>query len=98
MFVAFLSFIIFRSSSVAEIGTIVSNIFTPALLSMPTGLTPLFTISIMITIEFIYRYKDSPLLDLQLPATARWALYTFLIYAIVFAVDESSAEFIYFQF
>lgn len=98
MFVAFLSFIIFRSPSVAEIGTIVSNIFTPALLSMPTGLTPLFTISIMITIEFIYRYKDSPLLDLQLPATARWALYTFLIYAIVFAVDESSAEFIYFQF
>ena len=98
MFVSFLSFIIFRSPSVAEIGNIVSHIFTPALLSMPTGITPLFTVAVMMAVEFIYRHKDSPLLDLQLPAIARWTLYTFIIYAIVFAVDESSAEFIYFQF
>lgn len=98
MFVSFLSFIIFRSPSVAEIGNIVNHIFTPALLSMPTGITPLFTVTVMMAVEFIYRHKDSPLLDLQLPAIARWTLYTFIIYAIVFAVDESSAEFIYFQF
>ena len=98
MAVVFISFVIFRAGSVTEIGNIMSHIFTPALFSMPTGLTPIITIIPMLIIEYKWRYKDSPLEGLSIPACMRWCLYILLAYSIIFAVDNSSSQFIYFQF
>lgn len=94
----YISFLIFRANSVEDIANIATHIFTPALLSMPTGLTPVITIIPMIIIEYAGRHKDCPLENLSLSAPVRWFLYTALTYSIIFAVDESSAQFIYFQF
>lgn len=94
----YISFLIFRANSVEDIANIATHIFTPALLSMPTGLTPVITIIPMMIIEYAGRHKDSPLENLSLSAPVRWLLYTALTYSIIFAVDESSAQFIYFQF
>lgn len=93
-----ISFLIFRANSIEDIANIATYIFTPALLSMPTGLTPFITIIPMMIIEYAGRHKDSPLENLLLSAPVRWLLYTALTYSIIFAVDESSAQFIYFQF
>lgn len=94
----YISFLIFRANSIEDIANIATHIFTPALLSMPTGLTPFITIIPMMIIEYAWRHKDSPLENLSLSAPVRWLLYTALTYSIIFAVDESSAQFIYFQF
>ena len=93
-----ISFLIFRANSIEDIANITTHIFTPAMLSMPTGLTPFITIIPMMIIEYAGRHKDSPLENLSLSAPVRWLLYTALTYSIIFAVDESSAQFIYFQF
>ena len=98
MLVVLASFVIFRAPSLTHAGNYISHIFTPALLSLPTGLTPIMTVIPMFIIEYVGRCNEYPLQNIRFQAPLRWLIYAALTYSIIFAVDEASSQFIYFQF
>lgn len=89
---------IFRAPSVSGLCDIFSAICSPTLLEIPTGVTPFVTIIPMLLFEYVGRKKEFPLSKFPVKLVLRWLVYAVLAYAVVFAIDESSSQFIYFQF
>lgn len=90
--------LIFRSSSVAELWAIVNKIFSPSILEWATGFTPLVAVIILVVVEWIGRRSSFPIERLPMPVWCRWAIYWVLLGVILWTIEDESTQFIYFQF
>lgn len=89
---------IFRSPDIEYMSILISNICDASILELPTGLTPIVLIVPLLIIEWIGRHHTFPLERMAIPTWARWSVYWLLLGVILWSVDGSTGEFIYFQF
>ncbi len=101
-----LTFILFKSDSIAEAYHYYSRLFSTSVFTIPTvpytkvnQVLPLLFIPIMFCIEWIGREKQHAIATLEVKwnKPVRWAFYYFIIIAI-FCFSGMAQQFIYFQF
>ena len=95
---AVFGWMIFRSPSLQYFADLICKIFSPDILELPTGLTPIVLIIPFMIVEWLGRRQSFPIQRLPMPAWARWLVYWLLLGVILWSVDGSTGDFIYFQF
>lgn len=95
---AVFGWILFRSQSLQQFADIMAKIFSPGIFEIPTGLTPFILIIPLVTIEWFGRQQSFPIRQLKMPTPVRWLFYLLLLGVILWSVDGSTGDFIYFQF
>lgn len=96
-----IGWVIFRCNTIEESVLYFSKICSPSLFTMPAGvmwgLPAMMFALFMFVLEWHQRNKEFPLVGISKYRSVRWALYVFLILAIVF-YQGKPVEFIYFKF
>lgn len=95
---AVIGWLIFRSQTVDELWHIVERICSPSILEWATGWTPTVAIALLVVVEWIGRRSSFPIERLPMPTWCRWTIYWALLGVILWATEDESAQFIYFQF
>lgn len=102
--VVMLTFIIFRAESITKAFDYIRLLFSTSLFKMPVvdlisvAICQLF-VTFMFLTEWMHRDKQHGLeLSAMLNAKKRWALYTFILFSLLFFGLFSDNQFIYFQF
>ncbi|MBQ9076517.1 MAG: MBOAT family protein [Muribaculaceae bacterium] len=94
-----IGFTIFRSQSIDAAIDYFGLIFhSGGLLAVPTGLTPLWSVVLVIGAEWYTRRHPFPLQRMPRSAALRFAIYWLLLGTILWACDTDSTSFIYFRF
>ena len=100
-----LTFILFRSETIADALEYISGIFSNSLATIPQLISPklnmiytLFCLFIFITIEWLNREKDHGLEITHLKTKYRWIIYSLVALLIITFGAFSNNEFIYSQF
>jgi D-alanyl-lipoteichoic acid acyltransferase DltB (MBOAT superfamily) len=95
------AWIFFRSENVAQALNIISEIFSPSLLSIPVILPKMLflIIAFFLLVEWLGREHQYALATfaLRMPRVVRWSFYYLLIFFIYYYAGEEQ-QFIYFQF
>lgn len=93
--------IIFRCENISEACMYIAKICSPSLLSKPEGvmwaLPSMVFATLMFAFEWMQRKEEFPLVNFCRYKAIRWAVYLFLILAIVY-YQGKPADFIYFKF
>lgn len=96
-----LAWIFFRSENVAQALNIISEIFSPSLLSMPAILPKMLFLIIAFFFFIVWLGREHQYalatFTLRMPRVVRWSFYYLLIFSIYYYAGEEQ-QFIYFQF
>ncbi len=95
---AVFGWVIFRSPSMEYFIHLIGNMFDASILDIPTGLTPFTLIIPFVIVEWFGRHQSFPIQHLPMPRWIRWSIYWLLLGVILWSVDGSTGDFIYFQF
>lgn len=94
-----IGWIIFRSPSIEFALHYLDLMFTGGgIMSIPTGVTPLWCVALVMGAEWFTRRQPFPLKQMPKSTFARFAIYWILLGIIIWANDIETGSFIYFRF
>ena len=94
-----LIFLSFRSPNIAHLHECIGTLIHGSYLAMPMGISAvLYYIIPLVIIEWMGRKQEFPIMTLNMPTIARWAIYWAMLFIITFFGAKAHIQYIYFQF